>query len=115
VKSAVGREMSSVAEKPCVRVGGMPRGIRGSRVADGKFAAYFMQLSCLTYSSNLKMETIYYFEMSVISRLRCVTCQKIGHLSVHTSCEAHPTSYPTGTGGFSPGLKRSGREADNSI
>jgi hypothetical protein len=27
---------------------------------------------------------------------------------------AHPASYPKGAGGFSPGVKRPGREADNS-
>jgi hypothetical protein len=59
VKSAVGREMCRVAEKPFMRVGGMPQGIRWSRIADGKFAAYFMVLSCLTYTSNLKMNICY--------------------------------------------------------
>jgi hypothetical protein len=28
---------------------------------------------------------------------------------------AHPASYPMGTGGFSPGVKRPGREADHSL
>jgi hypothetical protein len=28
--------------------------------------------------------------------------------------EVHPASYPMGTGGFFPGVKRPGREADHS-
>jgi len=31
-----------------------------------------------------------------------------------TGSRAHPTLYSVGTGGFSPGIKRPGREADNS-
>jgi hypothetical protein len=34
--------------------------------------------------------------------------------SVHTSSEAHPASYPVGTGGSFTGVKRPGREADHS-
>jgi hypothetical protein len=33
---------------------------------------------------------------------------------VQTGCGAHPSPYPMGTGGFSPGVKRPGREADHS-
>jgi hypothetical protein len=33
---------------------------------------------------------------------------------VQTGSGAHPTSYTMGTGGFSPGLKRPGREANHS-
>jgi hypothetical protein len=32
--------------------------------------------------------------------------------SLHTGCEAHPASYPMGTGALSPGEKRPGREVD---
>jgi hypothetical protein len=32
--------------------------------------------------------------------------------SVHTGSGADPASYPMGTGGSSPGIKRQGREAD---
>jgi hypothetical protein len=34
--------------------------------------------------------------------------------SVQTESGAHPASYPMGTGSFSPGLKRTEREADHS-
>jgi hypothetical protein len=34
---------------------------------------------------------------------------------VQTGSEAHPASYPVGIGVFSPGIKRSGREADQSL
>jgi hypothetical protein len=34
--------------------------------------------------------------------------------SVQTVSGAHPASYSIGTGGLSPGVKRPGREADNS-
>jgi hypothetical protein len=33
---------------------------------------------------------------------------------IQTSCGAHTACYPLGTGGFSPGVNRSGREADHS-
>jgi hypothetical protein len=33
---------------------------------------------------------------------------------VETGSEVHPTSYPMGTGGSFPGVKRRGREADHS-
>jgi hypothetical protein len=33
---------------------------------------------------------------------------------VQTGSGVHTTSYPMGTGGFSPGAKRPGREADHS-
>jgi hypothetical protein len=33
---------------------------------------------------------------------------------VQTGFEANPASYPMGTEGFSPGVKRQGREADHS-
>jgi hypothetical protein len=33
---------------------------------------------------------------------------------VQTGCGVHPTSYKMGTGGFFPGIKRHGREADHS-
>jgi hypothetical protein len=36
------------------------------------------------------------------------------HHRVQTSYEAHPTSYPMGTRGFSLGVKRLGRETDHS-
>jgi hypothetical protein len=35
--------------------------------------------------------------------------------SVQTGCGARPVSYPMGTGGFSRGAKRQGREADHSL
>jgi hypothetical protein len=34
--------------------------------------------------------------------------------SVQTGTQAHPASYPIGTGAISPGVKRPGREADHS-
>jgi hypothetical protein len=34
--------------------------------------------------------------------------------SVQTGSGVHPASYPNGTVGFSPGVKRQGREADHS-
>jgi hypothetical protein len=33
---------------------------------------------------------------------------------IQTGSGVHPTSYPMGTGGSSPGVKRPGREADHS-
>jgi hypothetical protein len=33
---------------------------------------------------------------------------------IQTSSGTHPGSYPMGTGGLSPGVKRPGREADRS-
>jgi hypothetical protein len=33
---------------------------------------------------------------------------------IQTGCELHPASYPMGTGGFLPGGKAAGREADRS-
>jgi hypothetical protein len=35
--------------------------------------------------------------------------------SFHIGSGAYPTSYPLGTGGFPPGLKRPGLEVDNSL
>jgi hypothetical protein len=35
-------------------------------------------------------------------------------LSTQTGSGAHPASYPMGTGGAVPGVKRPGREADHS-
>jgi hypothetical protein len=36
------------------------------------------------------------------------------HHHVQNGSGAHPASYPMGTGAFSPGVKRPGREADHS-
>jgi hypothetical protein len=36
------------------------------------------------------------------------------HHCVQNGSEAHPASYPMGTGGSFPGVKRPGREADHS-
>jgi hypothetical protein len=36
------------------------------------------------------------------------------HHRVQTGSGAHPASYPVGTRGFFPGVKRPGREADHS-
>jgi hypothetical protein len=36
------------------------------------------------------------------------------HHRVHTGCEGHPDSYPMGTRGSFPGVKRPQREADQS-
>jgi hypothetical protein len=38
-----------------------------------------------------------------------------GMASFQTGSEAHPASYPVGTGAISPGVKRQGRESDHSL
>jgi hypothetical protein len=42
-------------------------------------------------------------------------CRRFSLLNrIHTVCEAHQASYPTGTGGFSTGVKRPRHEAGHS-
>jgi hypothetical protein len=49
------------------------------------------------------------------SEFECLYVQEFSLLRVVQTCSgAHPASYPMGTGGFSCGVKRPGREADNS-
>jgi hypothetical protein len=52
--------------------------------------------------------------VSIVSDYRLYEPGSIPGLCVQTNSEAHPASYPIGTGGLSPGVKRPRRDTNHS-
>jgi hypothetical protein len=77
---------------------------------------------------NLLFEQLKFINVTNLSSLVLQKCDVIRYRSatlllylqyhifhvVHTGSVVHPTSYPMGTGGSFPGVKRQGRETDHS-